>query len=130
MKEGCVREFVKGGVCETQRQRETLAPSVREDRLPQTQPRVPPLLEPPDMLSPSPLFGWRGGGSRKIQRPQKKRGVREKQGSVGLSMAWCIPPQQADWLPGPPGPSQDPRPPRSRRCGSRRARGGAAAAAG
>lgn len=114
MKEGCVREFVKGGVCERQGQRETLAPSVREDRLypvcrpgrlPKTQPRVPPLLEPPDTLSPSPLFGGVGGG---IQRPQKKRGVREKQGSVGLAMAWCIPSEQADWLPGPcepiPGP--------------------------
>ena len=63
MKEGCVREFVKGGVCERQGQRETLAPSVREDPLypvcwpgwlPKTQPRVPPLLEPPDTLSPPP----------------------------------------------------------------------------
>lgn len=72
MKEGCVREFVKGGVCETQRQRETLAPSVRKDRLPQTQPRVPPLLEPPDMLSPSPLFGGGVGGVEKSSGHRRK----------------------------------------------------------
>ena len=83
MKEGCVREFVKGGVCERQGQRETLAPSVREDPLypvcwpgwlPKTQPRVPPLLEPPDTLSPSPLFGgWVGGNPAATEEKRSKR---------------------------------------------------------
>ena len=53
--------------------------------------------------------GWGG-----IQRQQKKRGVREKQGSVGLAMAWCITSQQADWLPGPPEPIPEPPAPQTR----------------
>lgn len=66
MKEGCVRESVKGGVYERHRDREeTLAPSVREDQdrffqpadrasSPRGSPESLSCWSPPDTLFPSP----------------------------------------------------------------------------
>lgn len=68
MKEGCEGVFVKGW---RHRDSGTLAPSVRKDRLPDAAPKSLPCWSP-QTCSPIALVWWRGWGSRKIQRPQKK----------------------------------------------------------
>lgn len=84
MKRGCVRELrEEGGVCETQRQRNT-GTQCPQRSAPQTQPRVPPLLEPPDMLSPSPFVWWRGGGV------EKSSGHRRKGGKRKAGVSWSV----------------------------------------
>ena len=119
MKEGCVREFVKGGVCERHRDGErhwhpvsakiSSIQSASRVGSPRRSPESLPCWSP-QIHSPQRPCLVRG---RKIQWPQKKRGVREKQGSVGLAMAWCIPSQQADWLLGPPRPIPGPLAPQT-----------------
>lgn len=118
MKEGCVRESVKGGVYERHGDREeTLAPSVPEDQdrffqpagrasSPGGSPESLSLLEPPRHPLPITLIQWgEESSSHKRKREQQISG-----GQLLLPWPRASLPRKLPGFWGPPGPLQAPRP--------------------
>lgn len=113
MKEGCVRESVKGGVCERHTDKRhwhpvyakisSMQPAGRAS-IPRGGPKTLPCRSP-QTPPPQPLVCW-GEESRSHRRKR----AREKQGSVGPAPARTIPSLQADQHLGPGALSRTPGP--------------------
>lgn len=103
MKEGCVRESVKGGVCKRHAETEkrhwrpvyatSIDPARQSGQLPRRQPEFLPCRSPPNTLSPSPSFG---GEKNPVATAEKES--KRKVGSLGPAVAWCAPSLQAGQL--------------------------------
>lgn len=118
MKEGCVRESVKGGVYERHRDREeTLVPSVREDQdlciqpagwasSPGGSPESLSCWSPPDTLYPSP-----SSSGEKNPVATEAKGNNRQVGVSCSSLGTGHPSPASCWASGLLGPLQAPTPP-------------------